>query len=220
MRLLLVPLDDSVLFPNMTATVAADVGDEKRVLVLPRSDDGEFAEVGTVAEVLETARVPGAGNVATLAGLHRGVPESAAAPDTDGRLRVEVRDVEDSTPAGERTRELEREFRAVVEEILQLRGDDGRVSAFVRSITDPGTLADTSGYSPDLSRSDKVRLLETTNVTERLELAVELQRERLAELQVRRRIRDDVEDGAQKQQRECASRWSRSARSWATTTAT
>ena len=37
---------------------------------------------------------------------------------------------------------------------------------------------------------------------ERLELAVRLQRERLAELQVRRRIRDDVESGAQKQQRE------------------
>jgi ATP-dependent Lon protease len=39
-------------------------------------------------------------------------------------------------------------------------------------------------------------------VTERLKLALELQRERLAELQVRRRIRDDVEEGAQKQQRE------------------
>jgi ATP-dependent Lon protease len=201
MRLLLIPLDDSILFPNMTATVAADVGDEKRVLVLPR-EDGEFAEVGTVAEVLETARVPGAGRVATLAGLHRGVPESAAAPDTDGRLRVEVREVEDPSPAGERTRELEREYRAVVEEILELRGDDGRVSAFVRSITDPGALADTSGYAPDLSREDKQRLLETINVTDRLELAVELQRERLAELQVRARIRDDVEDGAQAQQRE------------------
>ncbi len=45
-------------------------------------------------------------------------------------------------------------------------------------------------------------MLETINVTERLEIAVELQRERLAELQVRKRIRDDVEDGAQKQQRE------------------
>src|SRR5918998_118423 len=119
MRLLLVPLDDSILFPNMTATVAADVGDEQRVLVLPRNDDGEFAEVGTIAEVIETARVPGAGRVATLGGLHRGVPESAAAPDPDGRLRVEVREVEDSTPAGERTRELEREYRDDVEDGAQ-----------------------------------------------------------------------------------------------------
>src|SRR5256885_12907005 len=40
------------------------------------------------------------------------------------------------------------------------------------------------------------------DVVERLKLALQLQRERLAELQVRKRIRDDVEDGAQKQQRE------------------
>src|SRR4029078_1827931 len=43
---------------------------------------------------------------------------------------------------------------------------------------------------------------ETRHVAERLERALELQRERLAELQVRRRIRDDVESGAQKQKRE------------------
>src|SRR5205807_1338694 len=45
-------------------------------------------------------------------------------------------------------------------------------------------------------------LLETLGVVERLELALRLQRERLAELQVRKRIRDDAESGAQKQQRD------------------
>ncbi len=39
-------------------------------------------------------------------------------------------------------------------------------------------------------------------MTERLELALGYQRERLAELQVRKRIRDDVESGAEKQQRD------------------
>jgi ATP-dependent Lon protease len=99
-------------------------------------------------------------------------------------------------------RELETEYRAIVEEILELRGDDGRISAFVRSITEPGALADTAGYSPDLSFAQKVELLETLDVRERLELSIRFQRERLAEMQVRRRIRDDVEEGAAKQQRE------------------
>ena len=90
----------------------------------------------------------------------------------------------------------------MVEEILELRGDDGRIAAFLRSIEEPGALADTSGLCPDISNESKLRLLETIDVTARLELAVELQRERLAELQVRSRIRDDVESGAQKQQRE------------------
>src|SRR6185437_5986354 len=105
-------------------------------------------------------------------------------------------------PPPSKTRELESEYRAVVEEILELRGDDGRVSAFVRSITEPGALADTSGYAPDLTFEQKVELLQTVDVVERLELALRFQRDRLAELQVRRRIRDDVESGAQKQQRD------------------
>src|SRR5438034_120957 len=62
--------------------------------------------------------------------------------------------------------------------------------------------ADTAGYSPDLNFGQKLQLLETFDVVERLQLALQFQRERLAELQVRKRIRDDVEDGAQKQQRE------------------
>jgi ATP-dependent Lon protease len=47
-----------------------------------------------------------------------------------------------------------------------------------------------------------VSLLRTLDVTERLELAVKLQRDSLAELQVRKRIREDVQEGAEKQQRE------------------
>src|SRR5207248_597805 len=62
--------------------------------------------------------------------------------------------------------------------------------------------ADTSGYSPDIGYEQKVKLLQTLDVTERVQLALTYQRERLAELQVRKRIRDDVESGAENQQRE------------------
>ena len=113
-----------------------------------------------------------------------------------------MQEFHDGHPDDEHTRELAREYRAVVEEILELRGDDGRISAFLRSVEEPGALADTSGLSPEITAEQKLRLLDAVDVTERLRLAVELQRERLAELQVRSRIRDDVESGAQKQQRE------------------
>src|SRR5688572_3089277 len=200
MRLLLVPLEDSVVFPEMTATIAAEIPDgEDRVLLLPRHE-GTFARVGTVAEVVDRS-LSRRGTAAVVTGLRRGIP-GAAVPSPDGALRVEVEPVHDGEPADERTRQLEREYRAVVEEILELRGDDGRVAAFLRSVGEPGALADTTGYSPDVSIEDKRALLETIDVTERLERAVQLQRERLAELQVRQRIRDDVETGAQQQQRE------------------
>ncbi len=201
-RLLLVPLEDAVVFPGMSLTLTVDVGEEERVLLVPRHQQ-DFATVGTVAEVADRVRLPGGARAVVLQGLHRGVA-GAAQTLPDGRLYVEVDERPDPEkgPVDGRTRNLEREYRAVVEEILELRGDDGRVAAFVRSITDAGALADTSGYSPDIGYEQKVELLRTLDVTERLELAVKFQRERLAELQVRKRIREDVESGAEQQQRE------------------
>jgi ATP-dependent Lon protease len=199
-RLRIVPLDDSVVFPGMPVTLPVDVGPDERVLLVPRRDN-TYASVGVVADVSERLRVSGRGLAVSLMGVHRASLGGASA-DQDGVLRVDYEARPDATPATSLTRELEREYRAVVDEILELRGDDGRIRAFVRSITDAGALADTAGYSPDLNFDQKLQLLETFDVVERLKLAVQFQRERLAELQVRKRIRDDVEDGAQKQQRE------------------
>jgi ATP-dependent Lon protease len=199
-RLLLVPLEDVVVFPGMSLTLAIDAGDEERVLLVPRHEQ-DFASIGTVAEVTDKVRLPGGGRAFALQGLHRGVA-GAAQTMPDGRLFVEVDEHPDPVPVDGRTRNLDREYRAVVEEILDIRDADGRVAGFLRSITEPGTLADTSGYAPDLTYEQKVNLLQTLDVTERLELALGYQRERLAELQVRKRIRDDVESGAEKQQRE------------------
>src|SRR4051795_8280318 len=86
--LLLVPVDESVVFPHMTVTLAVDVGDEERVLLVPRNGD-EFAAVGTVAEVVERVRLPGGARAAALQGLHRGIA-GAATTDSNGDLRVEV----------------------------------------------------------------------------------------------------------------------------------
>ena len=126
----------------------------------------------------------------------------AAHTDRDGVLRVEVDERPGYRAAAELTHDLEREYRAVVEEMLELRGDDGRISAFVRSITDPGALADTAGYSPDFTVEQKIELLETLDVVERLTLALQLPAGPPHRVALRKRIRDEVESGAQKQQRE------------------
>src|ERR671938_634570 len=141
--LLLIPLEDTVVFPTMDVTLPIEVGDEERV------------------------RLPGGGRAIMLSGLHRGIA-GAAHSDPLGNLRVEVEERPDDVPVDGRTRELEREYRAVVEEILELRGDDGRIAAFLRAIAEPGTLADTTGYSPDISYEEKIELLEELDVTERL----------------------------------------------------
>jgi len=199
-KLLLVPLDDTVVFPTMDVTLPVDAAGEERVLLVPRHG-GNFAKVGTIAAVTESVRLPGGGRAVTLSGVARGVA-GAAATDSRGLLRVEVEESVDDVPVDGRTRELEREYRAVVEEILELRGADERVSAFLRAIAEPGALADTIGYAPDVSFEEKVEILETLDVSERLEKAVRIQRERLTEQQLRRKIREDVREGAERQQRE------------------
>ena len=81
--LLLVPVDDSVVFPNMSVTLAIDAGDEERVVLVPRKGD-EFASVGTVAAVVDRVRLPGGGRAVALDGLHRGRIGAASAPAPRG----------------------------------------------------------------------------------------------------------------------------------------
>src|SRR3954465_14062519 len=175
--LLLIPLDDTVVFPTMDVTLPVDTHGEERVLLVPRHD-GEFAKVGTIARVTAQVRLPGGIRGASLEGEARGVA-GAASTTPEGLLSGGGGDDPDDTPVDGRTRGLVREYRAVVEELLELRGDDGRIASFVRSISERGALADPSGFAPDIAYDDKVRLLDTVDVTERLELALTLQRERL-----------------------------------------
>src|SRR6185295_17325167 len=120
-RLRIVPLDDTVVFPGMPVTLTVDVGGDERVLLVPRHDH-TYASVGVVAEASEHVRLAGRGLAVTLTGLHRGIAGAASA-DADGVLRVDVEARPDQRPAGTLTHELEREYRAVVDEILELRGD-------------------------------------------------------------------------------------------------
>ena len=184
----------------MDVTLPVDVGDDERVLLVPRHERSSRRS-GRSRASPSACGCPAAAAPSSLSGEMRGIA-GAASTDALGRLRVEVEEAPDTVPVDGRTRELEREYRAVVEEILEARGADERVGAFLRAIAEPGALADTIGYAPDVTFEEKVEVLETVDVTERLELAVKLQRDRLTELQVRRRIREDVQSGADQQQRE------------------
>src|SRR3981081_152226 len=101
-RLLLVPLDDVVVFPGMSLTLAVDAGEEDRVLLVPRHEQ-DFAAVGTVAEINDRVRLPGGARAVALTGLHRGVA-GAAHTMPDGRLFVAVEERAHRIPAHETTR--------------------------------------------------------------------------------------------------------------------
>src|SRR4051794_27175207 len=70
-KLLLIPLEDTVVFPTMDVTLPVDVGDEERVVLVPRHD-GAHAKVGTIANVADRVRLPGGLRGASLEGASRG----------------------------------------------------------------------------------------------------------------------------------------------------
>src|SRR3954471_18584110 len=142
----LIPLDDTVVFPGMEVTLTVDVGTDTRVLLVPRRNNA-YAHVGVVADVTDRVRRGRRGVAISMTPLHRGIPGAAAA-DPDGVLRVDVEAQPDRVPPEAETRELEREYRAVVDEIPGRHAYLATTPSSVRSITDPGALADTSGYSP------------------------------------------------------------------------
>ena len=101
-QFLLVPLDDTVVFPHMTVTLPVDAGDEDRILLVPRHENA-YGTVGTVAEVVERIRLPGGGHAIAVRGLHRGIAGAAHASPS-GALRVEVDERPDDLPVDGRTR--------------------------------------------------------------------------------------------------------------------
>src|SRR2546423_15048763 len=102
-QLRLIPLDDTVVFPNMGITLTIDVADDERVVLVPRHEN-EFLEVGTVAEVSERIRLPGGGHAAAISGEHRALI-GAAQTGPGGELRVDADQRLDEVPADKRTPE-------------------------------------------------------------------------------------------------------------------
>jgi len=203
------PLDDAVVLPGMNVTLpitneeeaeAIDNAGEGRIVLVPRVD-GRFASFGTVAEIEGEMTLPGGMRGVPLKALHRGKLGPAESSPSAG-LRVGVWERPDPEEVPPAALELAREYRAVVEEVAEQRDEGPRVARFLSGITHPGKLADTAGYAPEISIETKIELLETTDVLERLQKALEAQRNRLADASLRRRIRDDVNDGMESAQRE------------------
>ncbi len=97
-RLRIIPLDDAVVFPGMPVTLTVDVGDDERVLLVPRREN-VYATVGVVAEVSERVRMAGRGFAVTLMGAHRATLGGASA-DQGRRAARRLRGEAGREPAG------------------------------------------------------------------------------------------------------------------------
>ena len=205
----LLPLTSGVVLPGMVFTMALESGEARaaveaarsaggRLLLVPHIE-GRFATVGVIAEVMEEGDLPGGLPAVAIRGDGRAVIGTGV-PGTGDALWVEAEPLDEPEPTSA-ANELAREYRAVLENILHTRGA-GRIAAQLRDITEPSRLADVAGYSPDLSLTQKVEVLETLDVETRLRLVLGWARDTLADLTLREKIKTDVEEGMEKTQRE------------------
>ncbi|HWW55018.1 MAG TPA: endopeptidase La, partial [Acidimicrobiales bacterium] len=205
----LLPLTSGVVLPGMVVTMALETDEAKaaasaaqladgQVLLVPRVD-GRYANVGTISNIEEAGQLPSGVAALVVRGIQRAAI-GAGVPGTGNALWVQVEPVNESEPTPAAT-ELAREYRAVISNVLESRGAQ-RLIDLLPGADQPGALADTSGYSPDLSFAQKVEVLETTDVEARLSLVLGWARETLGDLALRARIRTDVEEGMEKTQRE------------------
>jgi ATP-dependent Lon protease len=205
----LLPLDSGVVLPGMVFTMALETEEARAAvdaagqaggrLVLVPHIDGRYSPVGVVAEIVEAGELPGGPPAIVVHGLER-VAVGSGVPGFGSGLWVQV-DAIAEEPVSAAVSELAREYRAVLENILLARGMRPN-AARLRDVTEPSQIADLAGYSTDLSLAQKVQVLETVDVEERLRLVLGWARDTLADQTLRQQIRSSVEEGMEKTQRE------------------
>jgi ATP-dependent Lon protease len=217
------PLDDEVVLPGMVVPIelsdaevrgAVDAArnttglgrgpgirseEKSQVLLVPRVGDRGLAATGTLAVIEQVGRMPGGEPGAVLRGVSR-VKIGHGTTGAGAALWVEGTVIEE-TGQGARATELAKEYKSLIVAVLQQRGQ-WQVVDMIQQLDDPSTIADRAGYASYLSTEQKLTLLETADLVQRLETAIKWTREHLAELDVAETIRKDVTEGMEKQQKE------------------
>jgi len=168
------------------------------ILLAPRLKD-RYATYGVVATIEQVGQLAGGAPAAVLrAGRRAKIGTGVTGPGAALWVAAEL--VPDE-PATDETRTLAKEYKSLVIATLQQR-DAWQVINTVEKMTDPATIADSAGWAPYLTSEQKRQLLETPEVGKRLPLVIDWTRAHLAEMDVAEKIRDDVREGMEKNQRE------------------
>ncbi|HEU5013669.1 MAG TPA: endopeptidase La [Roseiflexaceae bacterium] len=215
----LIALDGAVVFPHTIATLplndenaaAADASlkNDRLVLLVPRradaDDDAPLAlqlhRVGVVARIEQAGTLPNGTSGIVVRGMVRAmIGEEAQSTPYPRYAFTERADVVEHS---EDMAALAEQVHAAIDAVLDLRTDvPQEIRNYVRSIKDPGQLADNTGYAPEYTFDERQDLLETFDVAARLRKVLDFYRKQYTLLEVQARLRDEVHDSAARQQRE------------------
>ena len=221
MRLPVLPLRGTVVFPAVAAPIAA--GRDKTMKAIDRAIAGEkllFAvaqldadverpdpehlfRIGTVCRIAQMQKVPGG-----IQMVIQGDTRAAALEynERDGYLEVVAREMDDMDPLDPD----ERAFAALYKEVHERSAEVSRLRGVPKEIVDhllggvstPGELADLVAFYTELEVEQKQELLETLSVEARLRsLLVHLQKQ-IGLLEAQEEIREQVQEELGERQRE------------------
>ena len=202
-------VSDPIVLPGMVVPIelddaaraavdAARASESGKLLIAPRLDD-RYPTYGVLASIVQVGRMPGGGTAAVVRGERR-AHIGAGTTGPGAALWVEVTEVTDAEPTDE-TRTLAAEYKKLLLAMLQRR-EAWQIVDVVNKLTDPSALADTAGYASYLTDVQKRQLLETEDVTQRLQALIDWTGDHLAEVEVNDKIADDVREGMEKTQKE------------------
>ena len=211
---------DTVLFPHavLPLTVGRDssiqliqsLGEEKTILVVAQRDarqdmpaGGDLHSIGTRATVHKVVKMPNQSLFVFTEGNER--VKLGEFGQTTPFLTAEYEVLAEAEP--EKTPELEALQRNVVSEFQQIVTSSPTLSDDLQTIAinidEPGRLADFIASSlPFLTTADKQELLETADVTARLERINKHLAKELEVQQLRNKIQTEVQDSVQQSQRD------------------
>ena len=202
----LMPVPGGVVYPEMVVTVALESDESQAaaaaatddlIVLVPRIED-RYVGIGAIARIENRGTLRNGLPALTIRATDRAAI-GVGVIGTGATLWVEATPLEVATSG--RTAELADRYRDVATRLLERLGG-GRISAALPDNDDPSALADTIAYWPELSLDQRVELLETVDVDARLELATGWAETALEEVDVTRRIQEEVATSLEKDQRE------------------
>ncbi|MCL1593726.1 MAG: endopeptidase La [Actinomycetia bacterium] len=199
------PLRNGVVFPHMVVTLRLETEEGRRAVAAADQTDGLILLVpkvgGTYASVGTVAKIQSADDSGVVVEGRARARVGAGRTGDSGELWVDAEQYPEADVIDEAIGELADEYRAIVREVLDQRGMGG-VADRVLGIEDPSQLADLAVYSPDLSLEQKVELLETLDIRARLGKLMSWMGQVLADLTLRKKVRDSATERIDKSQRD------------------
>lgn len=165
----------------------------------PSPDD--LHQVGTVVKILKMVKVPGNKLNVIIQGLARAQVDEWTS--TEGHLAARVSPRHQEEISGDDVTSLMRNLRELAQKIIDLSPQiPAEASFLVRSIDEPGVLADIVASNLNIPPDEKQDLLETFETRARMEKVITLLNKEIQVLELSNKIQTEVKGEMDKAQRE------------------